>query len=106
MKEYYLKIGNQINGPFLLDDLKYQDIQPNTLVRIDKNGDWKHISKDGDLAFLVKINSDYKITEHNERIHKNRTKKTSTSKIVLFIVLLLMFAVSTAIYFLLSPTPN
>ena len=48
MKEYYLKIGNQINGPFLLDDLKYQDIQPNTLVRIDKNGDWKHISKDGE----------------------------------------------------------
>ena len=36
----------------MLDDLKYQRIQPSTLVKID-DGDWKPVSEVPDLSFLV-----------------------------------------------------
>lgn len=53
MKQYYLKDGSRETGPYLIDDLKYQRIRPDTLVKID-NGKWQPISHVSDLLFLLK----------------------------------------------------
>ena len=55
MKQYYLKDGSRETGPYLIDDLKYQRIRPNTLVKVD-NGKWQPISEVNDLLFLLKDN--------------------------------------------------
>jgi hypothetical protein len=54
MLKYYLKDGSREKGPFMLDDLKYQRIRPNTLVKLD-GGEWKPIAEVHDLAFLLKL---------------------------------------------------
>ena len=55
MKQYYLKDGTREKGPYLIDDLKYQRIRPDTLVKVD-NGKWQPISHVNDLLFLLKDN--------------------------------------------------
>lgn len=57
MKKYYLKDGSREQGPFMLDDLKYQRIRSSTLVKID-DGDWQPISEVDDLNFLLKLQKD------------------------------------------------
>jgi len=54
MKNYYLKNGSRENGPFMLDDLKYQRISPTTLVRVD-GGTWMPITQVQDLKFLLDL---------------------------------------------------
>ena len=52
MKNYYLKNGEKVTGPFVLDDLKYQRITSNTLVSIDQ-GPWQEITTLNDLKPIV-----------------------------------------------------
>lgn len=55
MRNYYLKDGNSIRGPYLLDDLKYQRVRPDTLVKIDQEGEWEPLAKHSDLSFLLQV---------------------------------------------------
>ena len=52
MKQYFLKNGTRESGPYLLDDLKYQRIKPDTLIK-EENGEWHPISANRDLRFLL-----------------------------------------------------
>ncbi|MBK9191477.1 MAG: hypothetical protein IPM77_08140 [Crocinitomicaceae bacterium] len=55
MKNYYLKNGSRETGPFMLDDLKYQRISAETMVKIDQ-GAWTYLSDHADLKFLLELN--------------------------------------------------
>lgn len=52
MKKYYLKNGSRESGPFILDDLKYQQISTNTLIK-ENNGEWQLISSNSNFSFLL-----------------------------------------------------
>jgi len=56
MKQYFLKDGTKERGPYLIDDLKYQRILPDTLVKVE-NGKWQPISQVEDLLFLLKVSN-------------------------------------------------
>ena len=62
MKEYYLKIGNRIKGSYLLDDLKYLNIHPDTLVRVDKEFSWR-MQIDTDEANAAGIDEEHNVGE-------------------------------------------
>lgn len=103
MKEYYLKERGRERGPYMLDDLKYQNINPKTLVKIEKNGQWIPISEENDLSFLLKVNTDYAITDHNEigNAHEIRTKNPKA--FIIIAVLLLLLGMGFAIFVFLLP---
>ena len=105
MREYYLKNNGRIKGPFMLDDLKHQDIKPTTLVKTEKDGQWIPIQEDGDLHFLVKIKSNYRITEHNERRHDSPGRPRSLL-IILIMAFLLALGVAVFIFLGLQPQMN
>ena len=107
MKEYYLKTGKRVKGPYLLDDLKYLSIDPNTLVRVDKDGQWAPISEDEDLSFLLKVQSNYGITEHNERNHSSTARQQKRPKsFIILAILILLLGMGVSIFVFLSPVAN
>ncbi|MBK7130345.1 MAG: hypothetical protein IPH66_13425 [Crocinitomicaceae bacterium] len=54
MKKYYLKNGEKVTGPFMLDDLKYQRISSTTLVSVDQ-GPWQEITSVDDLKSILEF---------------------------------------------------
>lgn len=54
MKNYFLKNGTRESGPYMLDDLKYQRINPDTLVK-EEGGSWQPVSQNRDLRFLLQM---------------------------------------------------
>ena len=86
----------------MLDDLKHQDIKPSTLVKTEKDGEWVPIKDDGDLNFLVKVKSNYRITDHNEGVHSVR-KKSKPIIVILALVFLLIMGMALFIYLGLQP---
>ncbi len=103
MREYYLKNNGRIKGPFMLDDLKHQNINSSTLVKTEKDGEWVSIEEDGDLHFLVKVKSNYRITEHNERRHSVSKKPKS---LIMIVALILMLLIGLGMYFFIGLQPQ
>lgn len=89
MKQYYLKNGNKISGPFLLDDLKYQRINQSTQIRID-DGPWQSMADNKDFNFLNQnIEDDFenKSNEHASAVDANQSNQKVNSKIILMVVI-------------------
>lgn len=91
MKKYYLKNGSKESGPFILDDLKYQRITENTLIRTD-NGDWVKVSTDHNFSFLLSQGNDH--TENANYSNQSVSPHELTSK--KRIVLVMAIAIFTA----------
>lgn len=115
MKKYYLKTGNRERGPYILDDLKYQRISPDTLVKIDE-GMWKPISEESDLRFLLQhghsgkdsyssANSDHQ--QNSSSIHQSfKSNKSDVKPNVKMVIVLALaaaiFAMGLAIFIFAS----
>jgi len=52
MKKYYLKNGTRESGPYMIDDLKYQRLAADTMVK-EEGGNWQLVSQNRDLRFLL-----------------------------------------------------
>ena len=77
MKNYYLKNGEKVTGPFVLDDLKYQRITSNTLVSIDQ-GPWQEITTLNDLKPILEfagVNTTTKVSSTKQT--KNTVQKST-----------------------------
>lgn len=87
----------------MLDDLKYQRLNRNTLVRVDEDGSWHRLEDDPDLSFLIRIQDSYAYTGHNE-VHpeKAHQPKSATVVIIALVVALLMGA-GIAFFLFLAP---
>ena len=105
MKEYYLKTENRVLGPFLLDDLKYQKIRPNTEVRTNETNHWTLIKDDPDLNFLLRIQSGYSYSGHNEANPQHREKSAKKPSILIIAILIFLLGLGFAIYVLLGVSP-
>jgi len=111
MNNYFLKDGTREKGPFLVDDLKYQRIRPDTLVKID-DGKWQPISEVRDLRFLLNekdgsnayssasVSSDSPLNRMsaNTGMTTEEINKKKTSVIMLAVVIL-MLAMGMAVFF-------
>jgi len=92
MKQYYLKNGNKISGPFLLDDLKYQRINEHTQIRVD-DGPWQMIVQNSDFNFLTqKLDSEFDSASHiqlgkTDINQSPQTNKTVNSKIAFMVAI-------------------
>ena len=89
MINYYIKRGNKVKGPFMLDDLKYQRIDGSTLVREEEDGVWGPVSEHEDLAFLIQIQTNYKSSQHNERRHTVGPKKPGRVPLIISVIIFL-----------------
>jgi hypothetical protein len=109
MLHYYLKDGKREKGPFVIDDLKYQRIQPETLVKID-DGQWRPVSEVPDLAFLLRLD-DHKhgtasFAKPDHHVHQGdpaqQARKRATIAIGIAILLAAM-GLAGAMFFLNAP---
>lgn len=97
MKKYYLKNGTRESGPYLLDDLKYQRITSDSLVKVE-NGEWHPISQNSDLRFLLassdgKTSSGSSVFDNRNREDSNGNPEQGKSKIVVVLAIAIFFAV-------------
>ena len=113
MKQYYLKDGTKERGPFLIDDLKYQRLRPDTLVKID-NGKWQPISYVDDLTFLLKESGGANTyssekttaqthTQNNALTPEQQMKKIATMTIALAIAMAVLGMLGSLFFFMNSP---
>lgn len=113
MKQYYLKDGTRERGPYLIDDLKYQRLRHDTLVKVD-NGKWQPISEVTDLSFLLNDNdganaySSAKTTAQshthlNSLTPEQQMKKRVTMTIALAIAMAILGMLGSLFFFMNSP---
>ena len=101
MIHYYIRKGNSTKGPYLLDDLKYLNLNRNTYVRIGNDGEWKLLHEVDDLKFLLQIQDKY-VDDCDEPTHPtDKRRKTSSKSMILVIVIaaILVFLGAIAMYF-------
>ncbi|MBL7898785.1 MAG: hypothetical protein JNJ99_09645 [Crocinitomicaceae bacterium] len=109
MKSYYLKNGSRETGPFMLDDLKYQRISADTMVKIDQ-GEWTYLSDNADLKFLLElsgISADAKRsvqTDKSNKIHTaaragNQQTLSSVKTRIIFIIAISVFIMAAGMAF-------
>src|SRR5688500_7039350 len=97
MLKYYLKDGSREKGPFVLDDLKYQRIRPDTLVKVD-DGDWKPVSAVDDLRFLLQLNN------HKHNSEPTEVEAAARKRVAVTIaVAILIAAMGMAMFFFSAP---
>jgi len=114
MKQYYLKDGTKESGPYLIDDLKYQRIRPDTLVKIE-NGKWQPISQVEDLLFLLKVNNGQNTyssatttqptntNERNEPINVQQQAKKRAVIVIALAIALSVLGMAGALFFASNP---
>lgn len=106
MKKYFLKNGTRESGPYILDDLKYQRITSESLVKVE-NGEWHPISQNSDLRFLL-ANSDGK-NSSGSSVFDNRNREDNSgnpaqakSKVLALVIAIFFAAMGMAIAFFLA----
>jgi len=115
MNKYFLKDGTREKGPFLLDDLKYQRIKSDTLIKID-NGKWQPISQVDDLLFLLKANDgtntyssatttkQSNANAQNEPAYIRQQAKKRVATVIAITIAMAVLGMAGALFFASNPT--
>ncbi len=108
MIEYFIKRGNHIKGPYLLDDLKNLKVDRHTYIRMDEDPEWQLLSESDDLKFLLQIQGKY-AEDYDEPTHPSDNVQGAAqnkSRIVLIATIVLLIFGAMAVFFALGFSPD